>query len=73
MASLPRGAVIRVMQEQFADCSTVRACGEGALLLNRVGPYKRFKHGIHIALKNDFFAGLGVFSLRDRWVGIHYQ
>ena len=29
--------------------------------------------GIHIALSNDFFADLGVFSLRDRWVEIHYQ
>ena len=32
-----------------------------------------FKQGIHVALSNDFFAGLGVFSLRDRWVEIHYQ
>jgi len=29
--------------------------------------------GIHIALSNDFFAKLGLISLRDRWVEIHYQ
>ena len=29
--------------------------------------------GIHIALNNDFFADLGLISLRDRWVEIHYQ
>jgi len=29
--------------------------------------------GIHIALSNDFFAKLGLISLRDRWVDIHYQ
>jgi RNA-directed DNA polymerase len=29
--------------------------------------------GIHIALNNEFFANLGVISLRDRWIEIHYQ
>ena len=29
--------------------------------------------GIHIALNNEFFANLGLISLRDRWVEIHYQ
>lgn len=28
---------------------------------------------IHMALNNDFFANLGLISLRDRWVEIHYQ
>lgn len=27
---------------------------------------------IHMALNNDFFASLGLISLRDRWVEIHY-
>lgn len=27
---------------------------------------------IHMALNNDFFANLGLISLRDRWVEIHY-
>ena len=29
--------------------------------------------GIHTALNNEFFANLGLISLRDRWVEIHYQ
>ena len=28
--------------------------------------------GIHIALNNDFFEKMGLISLRDRWVEIHY-
>lgn len=29
--------------------------------------------GIHIGLSNEFFANIGLMSLRDRWVEIHYQ
>ena len=29
--------------------------------------------GIHVALNNDFFVDLGLFSLRERWIEIHYQ
>ena len=28
--------------------------------------------GIHIALNNEFFEKMGLISLRDRWVEIHY-
>ncbi|WP_444930822.1 hypothetical protein ACJJIF_03290 [Microbulbifer sp. SSSA002] len=28
--------------------------------------------GIHIAINNDFFQKIGLISLRNRWVEIHY-